>query len=107
MTLREAVGSVVPMVIQHGGHCGHAPYCLSLGAMDDRDPMGCCRCGERFRETFTPEVVAALVAVSEAIRDDGEVRSLAGWWDRAMDALAALDRVTADARSEQQAKEER
>lgn len=32
------------------GHCGHAPQCVNDGAMDDRDPLGCCRCGDRKRE---------------------------------------------------------
>lgn len=69
--LLKAVGPVVPIVIPSGGHCGHAPHCLNLGAMDDRDPMGCCYCGDRFRETFTPDVVKLLLAVAEAADGSG------------------------------------
>jgi hypothetical protein len=55
-------GENPPMLVQDFGHCGHAPQCINDGPMDDRDPFGCCRCGDRKREKDAADAAARLGA---------------------------------------------
>lgn len=58
---------------QHGdakGHCHHAPLCIGLGYSDERDPLGCCRCGDRLRENAR-ELYDALQAAWSRIESFG------------------------------------
>ncbi len=53
-------GTNSPKLVQDFGHCGHAPQCINDGVMDDRDPFGCCRCGDRKREEQAKEAAQRL-----------------------------------------------
>ncbi len=53
------------------GHCNHPPHCLGIGVMDDRDPLGCCRCGDRLSE-FAPLMLQALEALASELAEIGE-----------------------------------
>lgn len=47
-------------------HCLHAPKCIGVDPVDERDPLGCCNCGTREAEAER----ANLAAMEQRTKDD-------------------------------------